>query len=459
MDDLFIWWPELLSLHVAASSLALLVYVITTHGLRMHRHPSAAIAWIALMLAVPYFALPVYLMFGLRKHRRARMMPAWPGPAEPGPDPWIRLSHGLGLPAPASYLRLTLDADGFAARDTLLGLIDSARRSVDVATFTFADDALGSAIGERLCAAARRGVTVRLLVDGIGVWLNRHRHFRQLRAAGVHIAFYSPMFDWPFRGRANLRNHRKMVVADSARAWLGGRNLAADYFVGNGKPAWIDLSFTLDGQVAATLTMLFDRDWAFASRHRWVAPHEAVNAKPSPDNALLIPSGPEYADDTFHAMLVWACHASRTRIAIATPYFVPDPELLSALVGALRRGVEVALVMPDRSNHRLADWARGRAVRDLQLSGGRVLLTPGMSHAKLILIDDTIAFAGSANIDARSLFINHELMLGLRRPADVEAMRQWFDALAARCTPQHMKPLTLRRDLKEGLAQWLTFQL
>lgn len=459
MDELFIWWPELLSLHLAASSLALLIYVITTHGLRMHRHPSAAIAWIALMLAAPYFALPVYLMFGLRKHRRARLLPAWPGPAEPGKDPWIRLSQGLGLPTPTAYDSLVIDADGADARTALLRLLESAEHTIDIATFTFADDALGAAVGEQLLAATRRGAKVRVLVDGLGVWLYRHGHFRRLRDAGVRIAYYSPVFDWPFRGRANLRNHRKMVVVDSVRVWLGGRNLATEYFVDAKTRAWIDFSFSLRGPIATTLTMLFERDWAFAARRRWVAPQQTLTEIPSIDDALLIPSGPEYADDTLHAMLVWACHAARERISIATPYFVPDPELLAALVCALRRGVAVQMLMPEKSNHRLADWARGRAVRDLQVTGGEVLLTPGMSHAKLILIDQTIAFAGSANIDARSLFINHELMLGLRRPADIAMMRQWFDTLAAGCTPQRMRPLTLRRDLKEGLAQWLTFQL
>lgn len=126
-------------MHLAASSLALLLYVITTHGLRMHRHPSAAIAWIALMLAAPYFALPVYLMFGLRRHRRARLTSPWPGRSQAGNDPWVRLGEGHGLPTPAPYHRMTIDADDMAARDTLIARIDSASETIDLATFTFAN--------------------------------------------------------------------------------------------------------------------------------------------------------------------------------------------------------------------------------------------------------------------------------------------------------------------------------
>ncbi len=417
------------------------------------------------MLVAPYAALPLYVMFGLRKQRRARLATAWPG-GTPEPagavshDPWVRLSNGLGLPAPALYHGLVIDADGYEARNTVLHGIDSASRSIDLATFTFADDALGAEIGRCLAAAARRGVIVRVLIDGFGVWLYRHRHLDGLRRAGVQIAFFSPPFDWRFRARANQRNHRKMLLIDSQTAWMGGRNLAAPYFVdGHHGPAWTDLSFQVDGPIVSSLTMLFERDWASALRRPWTVPRSLAGSTVPGAQALLIPSGPEYADDAWHAMLVWSCHAARERIAIATPYFVPDPELLNALVCALRRGVRVELIVPSQSNHRLADWARGRAVRDLQQAGGTVLTTPIMTHAKLVVIDQTIAFAGSANMDARSLFINHELMLGLRRASDVIAMGQWFDALATRCSPHHARPLTLRRDLKEGLAQWLTFQL
>ncbi|MET0509485.1 MAG: phospholipase D-like domain-containing protein [Burkholderiaceae bacterium] len=459
MDEWLWWWPAIVSTHLAAASIALLVYVVTTHGLRLHRHPSAAIAWISVIVSVPYGALPVYLMFGLRKHRRARQMPAWPRRADPDPedDPWTRLCLGLGLPPPADHRDLVIDADGNAARQRLLALLDGATHSIDIATFTFADDELGRAVSARLEAAARRGVRVRVLVDGIGRLLHSRSHFPALRRAGVTLAAYAPLLGRPRVGRPNLRNHRKLVAVDRSRAWLGGRNLAAQYF--GGETGWIDLSFEVGGPVVATLEMLFEYDWSIARRVRWVPDTDVPLAPPPSDAVLVMPRGPESADDTFQAVLVWACNQARDRIAIATPYFVPDLELLAALVCALHRGVKVQLVMPRRSNHRMADWARGRAVRDIIEAGGSVLLATRMSHAKLTVIDQRVAFAGSANVDARSLFLNHELMLGFRRKADVEAFGEWFDRLAADCVASRARPLTLVQDLKEGLAQWLTFQM
>ncbi len=460
MDDWLWWWPAIISTHMAAASIALLAYVVTTHGLRLHRHPSAAIAWISLIVVVPYGALPIYLMFGLRKHRRARQMPPWsavPDPALAG-DPWARLCLGLGLPPPADYSGFALDDDGDAARHRLLALLDDATRTIEIATFLFADDELGRAVTARLIAATRRRVRVRVMVDGVGRFLHSRGHFSQLAQAGVEIASYAPLFGRPmFGGRPNLRNHRKLVAIDGERAWLGGRNLAAEYF--GGGAGWIDLSFELRGPMVATLQLLFEHDWATARHQRWAQQADRPLPIPPSDAALVMPSGPEYADDTFHAVLVWACHQARDRIAMATPYFVPDLELLSALVSALHRGVRVQLVVPRRSNHRLADWARGRAVRDIIEAGGTVLLTPPMSHAKLMVIDQSIAFAGSANVDARSLFLNHELMLGFRRKAEVDAFADWFDRLAAGCVATRARPLTLVQDLKEGLAQWLPFQM
>ena len=110
---------------------------------------------------------------------------------------------------------------------------------------------------------------------------------------------------------------------------------------------------------------------------------------------------------------------ARERILAVTPYFVPDATLLMALTLAARRGVAVDLVLPARSNHRLADVARNRPLRDLARAGARIWLTSHMVHAKAIVIDDGFALAGSANLDARSLFLNYELMVAFYRPADV----------------------------------------
>jgi len=142
-----------------------------------------------------------------------------------------------------------------------------------------------------------------------------------------------------------------------------------------------------------------------------------------------------------------------------SPYFVPDDSLLTALCLAARRGVQVELILPERSNHRLADIARQRALRDLVAAGARVRLTPGMTHAKAVVIDDTLALCGSLNLDARSLFLNFELMVAFYAPADIAALHGWIAATFADARELVARTVSLPRDIFEGLVRWLAFQI
>jgi cardiolipin synthase len=130
-----------------------------------------------------------------------------------------------------------------------------------------------------------------------------------------------------------------------------------------------------------------------------------------------------------------------------------------ALSLAARRGVQVDLLLPARSNHRMSDLARNRALRTLALAGGRVWLAPGMLHAKLAVFDDDLALAGSANLDSRSLFLNYELMLAFHDKDDIVRLRDWFEAERAQAVSFTPRPPGLLRDVAEGLLLWLAFQL
>jgi cardiolipin synthase len=489
-----------LTLHGLVTFVAVLLYIITAHVLRQRRHPAAAIAWVLFILLVPYVALPSFLMFGSRKQARPRPHAA--------PDPltletegsWaVQTAIALGQAEPSTYHTLHVHADGKDALDALWRTIGGAEHTIDLCTFIIGRDAVGKAVIDRLCAKARAGVQVRVLLDGLGRWMGGRPDLAPLRAAGAQVALFVPPLHSPLKGRSNLRDHRKMLIADaaydSAQIWCGGRNLAAEYFgAGHGSKAsgdvWHDLSFDLRGDLVVQAQALYDHDWRFANGRKAIAapaggpPSESFDAlfartEPAPQlfsarppapppeggepvpptSAQLIASGPDQVDDTVYSLLVTAAYRAHERIALVTPYFVPDAALLQALCLAARRGVTVDLLLPARSNHRMSDLARTRALRMLSAAGGRIWLAPQMLHAKLAIVDHTMAMTGSANLDSRSLFLNYEMMVAFHDRRAIAELVAWFEREHLSARQHKPRPAGLLRDIGEGLVLWLGFQL
>ena len=360
-------------------------------------------------------------------------------------------------------------------------IIRSARHSLEVGTFILGRDILGQELCALLIERARAGVRVRLLVDSIGIWLGGRPNLKPLNAAGIETCMFVSPWRSPLPGRTNLRNHRKLIIADGERLWTGGRNLAAEYFVGDREAAlrtaaWTDLSFRLEGELARQVRRQFEHDWSFATGRPLpevgpqsaTAPATESATESATDSATdsatapraqLIPSGPDQPEDTLYAMLVSGCYMAQSRILAITPYYVPDAALQMAFTLAALRGIRVDLVLPRHSNHRLADVARNAALRELIAAGGRVWLAPEMVHAKAIVIDGTLALAGSANLDERSLFLNYEMMIAFAAPDHVAAFAAWIESQRERAGPAELRPPGMSREFLEGLVRWLAFQI
>ena len=455
-------WPQWLSLHGLIVVLGLLVYVLITHALHQRRSPTVAISWVLTIALIPYVGLPLYLLFGTRKLvRSGSRIPGAPSAPEPDTEgAWPRqLAASMGQPPVASYRNLCIHADGKQALQSLWDAVESAERELVLCTFIIGRDAVGKALLARLIAKARSGTRIRLLVDGVGRIMGGRIGLHALKAAGVQVALFAPILHVPFKSPPNLRNHRKMVVADGVRLWCGGRNFAAEYFEGSpDRQPWRDLSFDLVGPLAAQARELFERDWAVATGSPWLEIAPAVQTA-AESCAQVIASGPDQSDDTVHTLLVTCCFRARKRIAAVTPYFVPGDALLMALSLAARRGVMVDLILPGHSNHLLADFARNRALRELAAAGGRVWLVPYMLHAKAVVIDDGLALSGSANLDARSLFLNYEMMVAFYGSADIRRFAGFIEEHRRAAHPYPARKAGLLRDFAEGLVLWLAFQL
>ncbi|WP_332878955.1 phospholipase D-like domain-containing protein [Massilia sp. S19_KUP03_FR1] len=442
----------------------LLLYVVSTRAGKQRRHPSAALSWVVTIALLPYLAVPLFLLFGARKIMKPAAAHALPLPAAGAAAPhWAgALLAGLGLAPAQNNATVHFHADGPAAHAALLAMLDGAQQRIVLATFILADDRVGADVVDALVRRTAAGVSVCILVEPLFRLRCGPALLARLQDAGICLRWAHARRRHRLETRLNLRYHRKLVVCDDALAWCGGRNIADEYFTHDSAgPPWEDLSFDVRGPLAGQLGALFERDWRQSGG---AALHHRAGPAPPPAPAGNIPaqlvaSGPDYAEENYYAVLLAGAFQARARILAVTPYFVPDDALLVAWRMACRRGVRVTLLVPARSNHRLADLARGRALRDLAAAGAEIILFPRMLHAKAVLIDDAIALCGSANLDSRSLFLNFELMVAFYGAEEIAWLTRWIEQRAAQGTPFVAREPSLPVDLAEGLVRVVGFQL
>ncbi len=417
-----------LSLHHLLSILSVFfTLILISKVLTERRAPGSTMAWLLIMGLVPYVGIPAYLLIGARKVKRII------GEKEV-------LYSRTHAPKPALRNDFQALPTGEAAYAAILKTIHSAKSHIHFATFILGNDAVGQAILAALCEKARQGVQVRLLLDGVGTFWFPKRQLQALRKAGGDFAIFVPLFRIPFSGHSNLRNHRKMVLVDGQSAILGGMNATEEYM--GPQPSakrWTDFSFQVRGEALHDLENIFSSDWRFASGKTLQTP--PPNAVPIGHTPMqVIASGPDVSSDPLYETLLTQIFAARKRIWIATPYFIPDETLARALELACRRGVDVRVVVPAHSNHRLADLCRGSYLKQIDHAGGHLcFFLPGMMHAKMFVMDDAFALIGSANLDMRSLLYNYEVGVRLSSTAEVAEIAAWFDALFVHTRDEHPK--------------------
>lgn len=421
----------------------LLGVLLIAHILLQKRSPSGTLAWLLVIVLLPYVGVPLFLMFGGRKLlRRAEKKErlGWHPSTTPQDRQAClteRLLQTYNMPPAHTGHSVTLCQTGQQTFNELVRLIEGAQKSIHISTFIFRPDAVGRLILAKLTEKAHAGVHVRLLMDGVGSLHTRPRHLRALTDAGGKIAWFMPVLHRPFRGRSNLRNHRKIVVVDHNIVLAGGTNVGAEY-IGptplSGR--WRDLAFVLQGPTVQYWEEVFCQDWEFASGEKPAIPPEENRQSAPAGEAVVqfVPSGPDMEGDALYDAILSIIYAAKCRLWITTPYFVPDESLCQALMLAARRGVDVRILLPRRSNHPLPDIVRGNWLRQIQQAGGLILFyTEGMMHAKILLMDTETAVLGSANMDIRSLLFNYESAMFIYSRPEIEQTATWVEQLATRC--------------------------
>lgn len=326
--------------------------------------------------------------------------------------------------------------DGGAMYDTLGAAIDAARHHVHAQYYLIRNDATGAWFRDRLVAAARRGVAVRLLCDGFGCFALNGAWKRPILKAGGEIAEFLPMSSWPLQP-VNLRNHRKIVVVDGVTAFTGGFNIGDEYRGSMpGVGSWRDVHLRIEGPAAAELQRIFFQDWAFATK-KPIDPRAYFPRDLAPRGTAkvaVVTSGPDTRTEAIHRMFFGAIVGATREIALTTPYFVPTESLTVAMELAAMRGVDLQIILPGRSNHAATFHAGRSFYTDLLRAGVDIReYVPGIVHAKTLVADSQVALVGSANMDLRSFRLNFEVHTLVHDETTATRLHETFEDDLARC--------------------------
>ncbi|MBD8898954.1 cardiolipin synthase [Rhodanobacter sp. DHG33] len=410
--------------------LQVLGVIAAAHALMHTRTPQGAIGWVLGLLLLPELTLVPYLFLGASRFRGYLKRHPSTVPRErlanpPGEEEgrYAALVALLGRPfRPSHRLRLLIDGD--ATFEAIFAAIAEARHTLLVQFFIFHDDDLGRRMQQALLERAAAGVRVCVLYDGVGSHDLPRRYVETLRAGGVAI---HPFATHRLRNRfqLNFRNHRKIVVVDGERAFIGGLNVGDEY-LGLKPPLapWRDTHMELVGPAVADLRQLFADDW------EWITgaplPQHPAPATDGDARVLVVACGPADPQETGSLFITAAINAAQRRIWLATPYFVPDHSVRAALQLAVLRGVDVRVLIPSRPDHRTVFLASTLHAYYALRAGVRMFrYQPGFMHQKVVLVDDDCAAVGSLNLDTRSFRLNFEasaLVLDRDFAGQVEAM-------------------------------------
>ncbi|MDL2274797.1 cardiolipin synthase [Desulfosarcina sp. OttesenSCG-928-G10] len=407
------------------------------------RTSQGTIAWVMALFFCPYLAVIFYLVFGARRiknysiahqsgvtdiHHLGKMLQQ---------DERLQalmdkkdlsridiFSHVYHFPVMKGN-RATLLVDGEETFASLFEGIASARHYILAQFFIIHPDNLGNRFKAALIERAKAGVQVYFLYDQIGsVHLSR-AYIRELKAAGVHVSIFKVGGRWVNRLHINFRNHRKIVVVDGEKSWVGGHNVGDDY-LGKGKKFrhWRDTHVKVEGPATLPVQLSFVEDWY------WVCgklPDVCWNPPPLYGNepVLCIPTGPGDLVESCSLMMVQAINTATSRCWMMTPYFVPDVAVIKALQLAAMRGVDVRILIPGNPDKRVVWWAAHSYLAEVAVAGVRMYTyTEGFMHQKVFLIDDRFAGIGTANLDNRSLRINFEITLLFTDPAFIQKVEE-----------------------------------
>lgn len=455
----------------------------------MRRLPvGVTLAWLLVVLGFPIAGPIIYLLIGELRlgDRRARRALTIHGPFldwlrdinQRHPMDWSDAGHAgepvarlvervVGLPPlPGNSMYLMQQSESILRR--LIADINAARTSCHLEFYIWSNGGLADEVAEAMLRAARRGVTCRILVDAVGSQdFLRSETAHRLEAGSVQVraALTVSLFRMLFV-RFDLRLHRKIVVIDGRIAYTGSLNLVDPrYFKQDADVGeWVDAMVRIEGPAVEALAVTFLEDWALESGESTEEMQATGDVRPLAGRGgcavQVFPSGPMHEVQAVEAVLLQAIYAAQRELVLTTPYFVPDERMVTALISAALRGVEVTLLLPERLDSNLVRLASQSYKGDLARAGVRVMLFEGgLLHTKSVTVDGQFCLFGSLNLDPRSFHLNFEITLMIYDADFTAELRRLQLAYVEKSRPLDLAEWTQRSGLErltENVARLLS---
>ena len=410
----------------------MILYTLTIVGtiviiLSENRNPLKSLGWATILVLMPIVGILLYLLFGRRlKHRhmisRKKLRKLRSDNKFTEESPTQQFSDGNKQQAHlAEELTDTpiykgnnveIFTDGKSKFEALLNDIAQAKHFIHLQYYIIENDATGRRLSELLIAKAKEGVNVRILYDHVGSYTINAAFFKHLRKNGVEASPFLKITFTSIFTRLNWRNHRKIVVIDGNVGYIGGMNIADRYISGANGQDWHDTHLRIKGNAVHGLQSAFLADWFFMDR-KLITDHKYY---PQPieeieNNCFVQVVTSSSASKWCNIMqgYVNILNNAKKYVYMETPYFLPTPSVLSAMQSAALSGVDVRIVVPEKSDNWLVDVASRSFYPEVLKAGVKVYkYTKGFNHSKLLVCDDSLSTVGSTNIDARSFETNME---------------------------------------------------
>ncbi|KAA6337119.1 Major cardiolipin synthase ClsA [termite gut metagenome] len=466
-------WSHILS-HIASAAFELILIGIIAGAIIIivldNRNPVKTIAWVLVLIFLPFVGLAVYFFFGRstrhqriigkKSYNRLLKKPMAEYLAQDAchiPEEYsrvIQLFRNTGQAFPFEGNRVETYTDGSAKIESLICELQKAVHHVHLEYYLIEDDDVGRRIRDVLVKKARQGVKVRFIYDDVGCWTLKKRFFKEMHDAGIETrAFLEVRFPL-FTGKVNYRNHRKIAVIDGRVGFIGGMNLAERYVKGLSWGAWRDTHILLEGKAVHGLQTVFLLDWYFVSHTLIISSEYFPRIEPCGGTLVQIvtadPVGPW--KEIMQGLILIITGAKRY-LYIQTPYFLPTEPVATAIQAVALSGVDVRLMIPKRADNRITNLGSRSYLADLLRAGVKVYFyKKGFLHSKLIVSDDKLSTIGSTNIDFRSFEQNFEVNAFLYDTNTARQMKEIFMEDQRRSTQVYLKHWQ-KRPLREKVME------